>query len=165
MPGLSLPAAVAAIQGPDNHIAGIHRLFLTSDGRRNAPVSADKMMLGRIQGGAVRLGPAARQLGLAEGIENGLSVVQMHPGKSVWCSLSVTNFATISLPSIVEEITLYLDGDAPDSQAARTAARAAVKLMETGRQVRIARAPEGADFNDILRASTEPPALKTAAHV
>ena len=139
------------MQSPSGRVEGIHRLFLRADGRGKAPLTQNKMMLGRIAGGAVRLAPAATRLGIAEGIENGLSAMELYPGLPVWAVLSVSNMATVALPETVREVVLLLDGDAPGSPADKAAAKAALAIMKRGLKVEIIRPPEGKDLNDLLR--------------
>ncbi len=105
-----------------------------------------KLALGPLGVGAVRLGPAARNLGFAEGIETGLSAMQLY-GVSVWCSLGTTRLPKLALPDCVKTVVIYSDVGAPGQEAvalARDAYRA------QGRRVLIAYPPEGGDFNDVL---------------
>ena len=161
--GLRLPALIAAVQGPDGRVAGVHRLFLRADGRGNAPVTQNKMMLGRIAGGAVRLAPAGPRLGIAEGIETGLSAQELYPGLPVWAVLSVSNMGAVALPETVREVVLLLDGDAPGSPADNAAGKAALELMKRGLKVKTIRPPEGKDFNDLLREKAPAPMLAKGA--
>ncbi len=60
------PAIVAAIQGADGNIIGVHRTFLAEDGSGKASVEPARMTLGRVAGGAVRLAPAGKELAVTE---------------------------------------------------------------------------------------------------
>ena len=71
--GLVLPAIVAAVQGPDGRVRAIQRIFLTQDYSRKAGVQKPKMTLGRLTGGAVRLGPDS-ELWLRGNVSKGLSL-------------------------------------------------------------------------------------------
>jgi len=146
-----LPCLLARVDGIDGGIVGVHRTFLRPDGRGKAQVPTPRMALGAIRGGAVRLGPTAVEIGLAEGIENALSAMQLHPGLAVWAGLCVGNLASISLPPEVTTLRLFLDGDAAGSPAARAAAVAALAHMRSGRRVYIHRALAGMDWNDVLQ--------------
>lgn len=148
--GLHLPAVIMAVQGSEGSVAGVQRVYLKADGTGKAPVSPPKMSKGVIAGGAVRLGPAGLELGLAEGVETGMSVMQIHTALSVWCALSVSNLGNVALPPEVETVHLFLDGDKPGSPAAATAAKAALTYLNAGRKVQIHRAPVGKDWNDVL---------------
>ena len=145
--GLILPAMVAAVQGLDRRVYGIHRTFLTADGTRKAPLTQAKMMIGKCAGGAVRLGPAAPKIAVAEGVETALSIAQACPDLPVWAALSTSGIRALILPPEVVEVTLCGDGDAAGDSAVTDAAK---RFIAEGRQVRIARAPPGQDFNDVL---------------
>ncbi len=137
---------VAAVQAPDRSITGIHRTFLTLDGTKKAPVSQNKMMLGKCAGGAVRLAAVADKLALAEGIETALSVLQA-TGIPTWATLSTSGLKAVILPDEVREVIICADGDEAGEQAAQDAAQ---RFLREGREVRMARAPAGMDFNDLL---------------
>ncbi len=144
---LMLPCMVGAIQALDRRVIGIHRTYLRMDGAGKAPVSTPKMSLGPISGGAVRLGPARSPLALTEGIETGLAVAQACPEFSVWAAISTAGLKAIKIPREVHEIVIMADGDEPGQEAA---ASAAARLASEGHEVRIAQAPAGQDFADVL---------------
>ena len=148
--GLLLPAMICAVQDKDGEIVGVHRTYLTEDGRSKASVSPNKMMLGQCTGGAVRLADATTSIGIAEGIETALSVAQMYSPMPVWAALTVNNLGHMHLPPNLHELFLCLDGDPSDSQAASAAAQAIWGLQRRGQNIRIMRPPEGMDFNDQL---------------
>ena len=144
---LILPAMVAGVQGPDGTVTGIHRTFLRGDGKAKAPVSNTKMMLGICAGGAVRLALAGRKLAVCEGIESALSF-QQATGIPTWAALSVPGVWSLVLPKEILEAVLGPDGDDPGDRAAVEAAK---RFVREGRKVRIARPPQGMDWNDVLR--------------
>ena len=145
--GLLLPALVAAVTiWPDRNVVGLHRTFLRVDGKDKAPVSSNKMMIGKCAGGAVRLAPADPELVLSEGLETALSV-QQATGKAVWACLSTSGLKSVILPPEVETVTIAADADEPGEEAAQAAAR---RFIAEGRTVKIARPPQGMDFNDLL---------------
>ncbi len=144
---LLLPAMLGAVAiWPGDEVVGIHRTFLRADGRAKAPVSGNKMMLGKCAGGAVRLAPAGPELVLSEGIETGLSV-QQATGLPVWATLSTSGLRAVILPAETTVITIAADGDEAGEVAAQAAAR---RFIAEGRTVKIARPPQGMDFNDLL---------------
>jgi hypothetical protein len=145
--GLLLPAMVAAVTvWPEREVNAIHRTFLTADGRTKAPVTQNKMMLGPCASGAVRLLQADDELVLTEGIETALSILQAS-GKPVWACLSTSGLKAVLLPPEVKTVTIAADGDDAGKKAAEEAAS---RLYRDGREVRIARPPDGYDFNDLL---------------
>ena len=144
--GMKLPTMVCAVQGPDRDVTGIHRTFLRLDGKAKAPFTNPKMMLGHCAGGAVRLAAAGPTLAIGEGIETALTVMQ-ESGIPTWSALSATGMAGVVLPLCVREVILCPDGDGPGRDAARAAAR---RFLSEGRRVRVARPPDGEDFNDLV---------------
>ena len=152
--GQHFPAMVAAVQEQgDGRIVGVHRTYLRADGRGKAQVSNPKMMAGVCWEGAVRFDYAATSLRLAEGIETALSI-QQATGCVTWAALSLGNMAAVRLPDYVSAVTLCADADGKPEAAAqheKLLQRAAVAHRAGGLEVRIARPPEGMDFNDLLK--------------
>ena len=141
------PCMVALVaRGSDGQPLAIHRTFLAGDGTRKAPVDPSKMMLGPCRGGAVRLGEPAELLMVGEGIETCLAAMQA-TGHPAWAALSASGLKALDLPSIVSEVIVLADGDDPGEAAAHGGA---TRWKRQGRSVRIARPPNGIDFNDML---------------
>jgi putative DNA primase/helicase len=147
------PAMVALVtRGADDTPIAIHRTFLARNGVGKAPVDPQKMMLGRCRGGAVRLGAPGDVLMVGEGIETCLAAM-LATGCPAWAALSTSGLRTLDLPNVVREIIVLADGDDPGETAAL---EAAWRWKREGRRVRIARAPQGADFNDLLMSRAPP---------
>jgi len=144
--GAYAPAMVAAVRNFDGDVAGLHRTWLRDDGACKTHLSPAKAMLGICRGGAVRLAEIDDELGVAEGIESGLSV-QQAADLPVWAALSTSGLTGLVLPARVRHVVILADGDEPGEKAARTAA---ARWRLEGRSVRIARPPRGSDFNDLL---------------
>jgi putative DNA primase/helicase len=141
------PAMLALVtRGVDDKPLAIHRTFLARDGQGKAPMEPAKMMLGPCAGGAVRLGPNSECIMIAEGIETALSAMQA-TGQTAWAALSTSGLRTLDLPDDVREVIVLADGDEPGEAAARDCA---LRWKREGRRVRIARPPQGMDFNDML---------------
>ncbi|TXH12059.1 MAG: virulence-associated protein E [Hyphomicrobiaceae bacterium] len=136
-------------QGLDDQPSGVHRTFLAADGLSKASVSPDKMMLGRCAGGIVKLGAISGPLLIGEGIETTLSAMQT-TGLSGWAALSTSGLTALRLPRECRDIIILVDGDDPGRMASKHAAE---RWCAEGRRVRLATAPDGTDFNDLLRAS------------
>ena len=115
------------------------------------------MMLGPCRGGAVRLAPAGDVLLVGEGIETCLAAMQA-TGLPAWAALSTSGLRTLDLPEAVQDVIILADGDDAGEAAAR---HAALRWRWEGRRARIARAPRGMDFNDLL--VRMPPAQESAA--
>jgi putative DNA primase/helicase len=147
--GLVLPCMVAAVQGPDRAISGLHRTFLTSNGRDKALVSHPKKMLGKVGGGAVRLARAEAELAVGEGIETCLSF-QRAMNIPTWAALSTSGMTAVVLPPLPLAATVYLliDLDPAGEDAAQAAA---TRLSDEGRVIKLSRPRAGKDFNDAVR--------------
>jgi putative DNA primase/helicase len=141
------PTMVALVtRGADDAPLAIHRTFLAHDGVSKAPVDPQKMMLGPCRSGAVRLGPIGDRLMVAEGIETALSAMQA-TGQPAWAALSTSGLRTLDLPDAVRDVIVLADGNDPGEAAA---SHCAWRWKREGRHVRIARPPQGMDFNDLL---------------
>lgn len=148
------PAMVAlVVDGRTGRPTALHRTFLAVGDAGKAPVVPQKMMLGPCRGGAVRLGEHASggPLLIGEGIETCLAAMQA-TGRPAWAALSTSGLQTLRLPNDVDEIVVLADGDQAGDAAARAAAQ---RWQNEGRLVRIAKAPDGMDFNDLLLAGQE----------
>jgi putative DNA primase/helicase len=145
------PAMIALVaRGSDGTPLAILRTFLARDAGGKAPVDPQKMMLGPCRGGAVRLAEPGDVLMVGEGIETCLAAMQAI-GHSAWAALSTSGLRTLDLPKDVRDVIVLADGDAAGEAAARDCAW---RWKREGRRVRIARPPQGMDFNDLLAAWT-----------
>ena len=88
-------------------------------------------------------------VGLAEGIETALSVMQACP-LPVWAALSSGNLEQVVLPPEIMRVVLLADHDG-EGVGLKVAERAAERFHAEGRRVWIAHPPDaGDDFNDLL---------------
>jgi len=141
------PAMVALVtRGVDDAPLAIHRTYLARDGSGKAPVDPQKMMLGPCRGGAVRLAEPGDLLLIGEGIETCLAAVQA-TGHPAWAALSTSGLRALDLPNNVRDVIVLADGDDSGEAAAR---ECALRWKRGGRRTRIARPPQGMDFNDML---------------
>jgi hypothetical protein len=130
---------------------GVHRTFLTSDGHGKAlgPMAA-KMMAGRA--GMVRLVPDAEVtigLGIAEGIETALSIMQGFDWRPVWAASSAGAIRSFPVLPGIEALTIFADLDCAGMEAAKACAS---RWFEAGRDVRIIAPPaQVKDFNDLTQ--------------
>ena len=132
--------------GTGGPTGGIHRTFLADDGSGKA--APGRKMLGPVAGGSVQLRPILDDsLGIAEGIETALAVMQIFPGVSCWAALSADNVGRWELPPDVNDVTIYRDaGEAGEKAATMLAER----LAAAGISCRIVAPIHGDDFNDDL---------------
>jgi hypothetical protein len=144
------PTMVALVtNGTDGTPLAIHRTFLARDGAGKAPIQPQKMMLGPCSGGAVRLAQPGHVLMVGEGIETCLAAMQA-TGHPAWAALSTSGLRCLNLPKDVRDVIVLADGDDPGEAAAQDCA---LRWKREGRRVRIARPPQGMDFNDMLLGS------------
>lgn len=149
--GGAWPAMVGLVTlGSDNTPLGIHRTFLARNGMGKAQVSPSKMMLGPCCGGAVRLAELGDVLLVGEGIETTLAAM-LATGHPAWAALSTSGLRALELPAEVHDVIVLADGDDAGKSAA---VAAAIRWKRHGRRVRIASAPPGTDFNDLLMGRT-----------
>jgi len=145
------PALVAAVQRPqDRAIVAVQTTALRPDGERKAPIAVPRITTGALGAGAVRLAPAGAILGLAEGVETGLSAMQIS-GVPVWCCLGAKRMHRVAVPSIVREVHVFTDDDATGRKAAEITAET---HTAAGRRVVLRYPPAGCkDWNDALIAA------------
>ncbi len=144
--GRKCPTMIAAItRWPEKAPHAIHRTYL--EGNKKANIKPNRMMLGSINGGAVRLAPVHDVLAVAEGIETALSVQQV-TGIPAWAILSTSNYRSLVLPDTVQKIIMAADHDEAGLKAAYESAGL---WTHRGYSVRIIMPPaHGQDFNDLL---------------
>jgi DNA primase len=142
----TFPAMIVGVTNNNGEIVAIQRTFLAADGRGKASISAPKRSLGPIGLGCVRLADAAALLGIAEGVETGLSAMQMFK-MPVWCALG-SNLSRIDLPQLARNVVIFADKGRAGEDAA---AKARIEFKAQGRRVSVQFPDHGEDFNDQLR--------------
>ena len=135
---------VAGVQAPDGKVIAIQQTWLTREGEK---AQVKRLTTGNLGTGAVRLGEAARILGLAEGVESALSAMQL-TGMTAWASLGASRLHNVELPPEVEEVHVFFDNDEPGRAASRRTADTQTSL---GRRVYLRSPPDQCgDWNDFL---------------
>ncbi len=114
-----MPAMVAAVTDLSGSVVAIQRTFLLPDGSGKAAIERPKRALGPVGQGAVCLAPAGPIVGLAEGIETGLSALELFR-VPVWCALG-SNLARIVLPERVRNVAIFADRGEAGERAAQIA--------------------------------------------
>jgi len=142
-----LPAMIAAVTNLAGGLVAIQRTFLEPDGSGKATIESPKRSLGPIGRGAVCLAPAENVTGIAEGVETGLSAIELFH-VPVWCALG-SNLARIMLPRWVRFVAIFADHGAAGAEAADKASEA---MHAQGRKVTVRVPSIGKDFNDELKA-------------
>jgi hypothetical protein len=142
------PALIARVDGAADFAA--HRTWLRPDGSGKAPVDPARAMLGTTAGGAVQLAAGTEALAVAEGIETALSLLcgPLRGSVALWAALSATGMAALRLPDRPGHLIVATDGDAAGRLAGASLAERADAL---GWRVDMLAAPEGRDWNDVIR--------------
>lgn len=145
---------VALFSDPDGGPGSLHYTNVTPEGiklcRRFLP-------RGKLpEGGAVRLGPEAPTMGIAEGIETALSASVLF-GMPVWAATSDGMLAKWKPPAITKRVVIFGDNDL--SFAGQAAAYALAKRLVDGVKVTVEIPDRTGDWNDVL---VEQPHARTA---
>ena len=158
--GASYPAILSRVEDLTGLMTGVQRTFLAPDGVGKAPVDKklQKMSLGRIKGGMVRLAEFrdGEPLSIGEGVETVLTVMQAagYPG---WVTLGTAGLAGLKaehLPGGAKDVILLGEND--DGKSAKAVAKAAAELSQKGIRVRVAYPPTGfKDFNDMVMGAAD----------
>ena len=149
--GLFLPAMVALVRRLDGEPVGIHRTFLKHDGTGKADVVPQRLMLGPCRGGCVRLGLADAEIMVGEGIETTISAM-ISTGKVGWAALSTSGLRALDFHQPFETSSFWLM--AMIRERLPRSLRPGVGA-EKAAAIRVARPPDGGDFNDILMDALE----------
>jgi DNA primase len=105
--------------------------------------------LGKVAGGAIRRGPAAAELIVCEGLEDGLTL-QQELGRTVWVSAGASMLPAMQFPPLVRSVAIGGDAD-PAGREAAEKARAAFEAR--GIAARMFFPVDAKDFNAELMGS------------
>lgn len=147
--GKRYPALIAMLIDACGKPQGIHRTFLTLDGKK-ANLDPVKASLGSMWGASIwirwQVG-TPREIVIAEGLESAISAAFLL-GLPACSAISAGNLASgLVLSPAIESVIIAADNDKPGLVAAETAAQ---RWKSEGRAVRILKGPPGHDFNDVL---------------
>jgi DNA primase len=149
--GPKRPVLLAIVTDHTDRLIGVQRTFLTEEARKADDVPKPKLSLGRIKGGAVRLGPPSAEIIVTEGVEDALSL-QQETGVTAYASAGAGMMAAMALPEFVGSVIIGADADEAGERAAQ---EAGVAFVEAGRRARIIRpTPPHKDFNAELMKGT-----------
>ncbi|MBZ9574539.1 toprim domain-containing protein [Modicisalibacter sp. MOD 31.J] len=127
----TFPALVFRVSDGQGRSVTLHRIYLDCEGNK-APVPKVKKLMGyprgarTLTGGAIRLAPAGRLLGIAEGPETALAIMEA-TGMPVWSAISTSLMRQVQLPDHVEKVVVWLDKDA--NEAGRIAGQTLCERM------------------------------------
>ncbi len=141
------PAMIALLVNLRGEAMAAHVTFLDPDsgGKITGVGIKPRLIFGPCRGAAIHLGEATDRLIVAEGVEDGLSLLEACPGWPVWATGGISGLLNIVLPERVREVVIAADADGPGLRAAY---RLVERLTREGRTVKIALPPAGfKDFN------------------
>ena len=150
--GSKTPAMIALVRGVESNVPqAIHRTALDLGGNKITIDGKDRMALGPIAGGAIKLTPDEHvtiALGIGEGIETALSLQRLPEwtGSPVWSLISASGIGKFPLLDHIETLAVAVDHD-------EAGERATIEVAErwAEREVLIFEAcSDGADLNDIV---------------
>jgi putative DNA primase/helicase len=105
------PAMIAKICDAEGHAKHLHLTYLTMDGQK---AKLDRVRLytpGELpKGGAIRLGPEAETMGVAEGIETAISASVLYQ-VPVWATTSTAMLMNWQPPAIAKRVAIFADSD------------------------------------------------------
>ncbi|MEW6256562.1 MAG: toprim domain-containing protein [Pseudomonadota bacterium] len=165
-PGPLLPAILTALRDKAGRLRSLHYTFLRPDGAGKAEVEKPKLiwpaaegLVMRLTNGAGNLSPEeadlaghVTDLGLSEGMEDGLSGALGVPEARWWGGVSLGNLRHVPVDRpCIGDILIAEQNDWGKPQALAELARAKEQLARGGRLVGGIRPPTGKDINDTLR--------------
>lgn len=161
------PGLVARVTNHRGEFLGVHRTYLE---RTNAPMvrrpdeipkGQQKCSIGPLSGGAVRLFnvPLSGEIGLAEGVEDALSIYQLTQIPT-WSCIDAGKLANVQLEFGISDVVIFADRDPPQLTPGREratygiglkrAAQLAKRLRGEARNVEIRWPREAKDYSDIV---------------
>ncbi|MDQ0422351.1 hypothetical protein J2045_003399 [Peteryoungia aggregata LMG 23059] len=159
------PALIGGVQNVRRELVAIWRIFLGPDGKALVDEDGKKIKLGfgNASGAAVRFGPAAPTLRLAEGMETALAVQRLTRNTfSVWATLSTSGMVGLDIPPGVKRLEIYADGDrhrlnrrtgeVEDPPGIRAANSLRERAQRQGIETVIFPSPEPDDWLDVYQA-------------
>ena len=139
-------------KGEINHVQVIR--LNPKTGEKDNLSNIIKQTYGLMNGHSIELNKDSRSpiTHLSEGIETGLSILESDPSAKVRALLSKSNFLNVDLSTLTEHVVFCVDNDGKKTFKDLVIAKAALRIIESGRKVLIAIPDkEGQDFNDVLR--------------
>jgi hypothetical protein len=133
-----------------NKVIGIHRTYLTKEGKK-ANIVNNKMIFGKSNGGCVVLNESSykpKALVVGEGIETALSLKMFYPDEMVVSCLSSSGMKNLNLPHKPSKLIIGIDNDEAGMIAGELlGSRAIVE----GWEVDLVAPNFGNDWNDIIK--------------
>jgi hypothetical protein len=166
------PTMVARMSGVDGRFLGAHVIYPLPDGSgkirlpdpdRPGHLLPARKVFGHATGGTIPLAKAAPPMQAGEGIKTSLSGMVLEPGRPAWAFIALALLKETFLPPTVRDVTILGDNDMKppkpgekDSKELLVEGAQTLQAQAAGRTVRIAWAPPGMDFNDVLTTGRGP---------
>lgn len=154
------PVMLAKATAPTAQPVGLHRSYLTQDGKKAPYAKTKKLMKGLgLHGAAIRLYPVTGAvMGVAEGIETSIASRAL-TGVPTWATISSTIMEGFEPPAEVKLLVIFVDNDHPDEKGRRAGFHAAQVLKERlearGVQfILVVPTTVGTDMDDVWQART-----------
>ena len=130
------PALIAAISDSAGALQGVQITLLTPHGTAKAGVPTPRRIIGKLVGGAVRLGQPGPHLAVGEGVETMLSA-SFALGLPAWAALTAYNLSLFTPPAGVTHLEIAADNDdagltAAEAVRQRVVIEATVRLPPNG---------------------------------
>jgi putative DNA primase/helicase len=138
-----LPALIAAVENGLGLLA-VQRTFLDLENLERKPFVDNKVALGRLGEGAVRLSPVEEELGLAEGVEDAMTAMAWFRTPT-WAMGGLHRLGRIEIPPGVRRITLFGDRGPATAMVLR---RARAHLTAQGRLLEVRIPRHNKDWNE-----------------
>ena len=141
-------AMVCVLHDVKGKAQSLHVTYL--QGTEKAEVTAPRKVLppiDTITGSAIRLYPAGKVLGVAEGVETAIAAHMMF-GHPVWATANAHGIETFQPPEGVERVIVY--GDTDESYTGQAAAYALAKRLARSGIACDVELPAVGDWNDVL---------------
>jgi putative DNA primase/helicase len=144
-----LPAMVAKVVSHESVAINLHCTFLTHGGEKADINPSKRVMRGPLPDGcAIRIGPAAPVMGIAEGIETAISASVLYR-MPVWAAVNGNLLAKWIPPDIAKEIHIFGDNDLNFTGQSKAYALANRLAVQHKLSVHVMIPPmQGYDWND-----------------
>lgn len=135
----TFPAMVASIRNLNGELSSYHVTYI-QDGKKIDGYPAKKILpvIRPMTGAAIRIGGVHHHVGIAEGVETALAVMQLYQ-IPCWSTINANGMERLELPKGIKKVTIFADEDSSfTGQAAAYALAKRLKVRE-GKDVEIAR--------------------------
>jgi hypothetical protein len=148
------PALVVIARNEKQEVQSVQCIYLDLKTARKLDIEVPKRTYGPQMGASVlvqRGNGSTHQFAIAEGPETALSVAKGDKALSVWCSLGVSNFGTIPIPTGSSNLLICADNDGEKAASNVSLIKSMKMLSERGINVWYTRPQDCKDFNDVLK--------------